>query len=128
MKYQYHHMGIPADTPRPGERYSSAFKMYTADGDDPHFRIQWHRFEPDCPLHPLIKTMTHVAFKVNNLERAVAGRKQLLEPYEPLLGFRAAMVEVDGAPIELIETSLTDDEIWDRAGKKSLLYPDGELL
>jgi hypothetical protein len=39
----------------------------------------------------------------------------LLGPYEPILGFHVAVIDDGGNPIELIETSLTDDEIWKRA-------------
>lgn len=51
VKYKYHHVGIPSNKPRKGEKYSSIFKMYTTKGDN-EFRIQWHRYEAGCPLHP----------------------------------------------------------------------------
>ncbi len=31
------------------------------------FQVQWYRFSGDSPLHPLLKTVTHVAFKVSSL-------------------------------------------------------------
>jgi hypothetical protein len=124
IKYTYHHAGIPTTEKKPGERYSSKYKMYTTDGDNA-FRIQWHRFEPDSPLHALIKTIPHVAFKVDDLDEAIKGEKILLEPYYPLEKFRVALIEVDGAPIELIETSLTEEEIWSTENKQGTnLYPD----
>ncbi|CAH0540199.1 hypothetical protein [Vibrio marisflavi] len=121
--FQYHHMGIPTTEPKPDERYSPTYKMYTTKGDNP-FRIQWHRFEPDCPLHPLIKSQPHVAFKVDSLEKAIEGQVLLLGPYEPIAGFKVAMVEVEGAPVELIETTLTEDQIWNSDHKGSEIYPD----
>lgn len=51
--FTYHHTGIPTTEPKEGERYSPTVKMYTTAGHNP-FRIQWHRFEEGCPLHPLI--------------------------------------------------------------------------
>ncbi len=123
VKYEYHHMGIPTDIPHDGEKYSPTFKMYTTQGHN-DFRIQWHRFEKDCPLHPLIQTVPHVAFKVDRIDEAVKGKTILLEPYHPFTGFRVAMIEVEGAPVELIETNLTEDEIWNEAHEGSIIYPE----
>ena len=124
LNYTYHHMGIPTDKQHPGEKYSSTFKMFTTDGNN-EFRIQWHRFEKDCPLHPIIQTVPHIAFKVDNLDKAIKGKNLLLNPYYPFTGFRVAMVEIEGAPVEFIETNLSEKEIW--SGSKhqnSIIYPD----
>lgn len=118
-------MGIPTSEPQPNEKYSPTFKMYTTKGDNP-FRIQWHRFEKDCPLHPLIQSKPHVAFKVPKLEDAIGDARVLLEPYEPIVGFRVAMIEIEGAPVELIETSLTEEQIWNDKHKGSVIYPDND--
>lgn len=124
MKYEYHHTGIPVKEPCEGERYSPVMKMYTSGGELP-LRIQYHRFEEGCPLHPLIKTKPHVAFKVDNIDEAIKGKHVLLEPYYPLDRFRVAMIEEHGAIIELIETDLSEEEIWnDKAHKNSVLYPE----
>jgi hypothetical protein len=124
QNFEYHHMGIPTTQPRPGERYSSTFKMWVTDGNN-EFRIQWHRYEPGCPLHPLIQTVPHVAFKVPSIDEAIQGKQVLLAPYYPFEGFRVAMVEIDGAPVEFIETTLSEEEIWSSSPKKgSVIYPD----
>jgi hypothetical protein len=39
----------------------------------------------------------------------------LLGPYEPIPDFRVAIIEDGGQPIELVETILTDEELWRRA-------------
>ncbi|VEB32671.1 hypothetical protein [Legionella cherrii] len=124
MKYQYHHVGIPITEPRPGERYSSFMDMYTSGGELPG-RIQYHRFGPNCPLHPLIQTQPHIAYKVESIDEAIKGKHVLLEPYFPLKNFRVAMIEEHGAVIEFIETSLSEDEIWNETNyQDSLLYPE----
>jgi hypothetical protein len=122
--FTYHHTGIPTTEPKEGERYSPTVKMYTTAGHNP-FRIQWHRFEEGCPLHPLIQSVPHVAFKVENLDQIIAGQTILMDPYCPFDGYRVAMIEVEGAPVELIETSLSEKEIWcDSLHKNSVLYPE----
>ena len=124
--YQFHHIGIPTDTPRESERYSSTFKMYTSGGENSEYRIQYHRFEADCPLHPLIQTKAHVAFKVDSIATAIEGKEVILAPYEPIPGFKVAMIAECGAPIELIETDLSEEEIWYSDHKNTLIYPENK--
>ena len=111
----FHHVGIPTTEPKPDERFSERFRMYTSDSSCKSVRIQWHRFDEDSSLDPLIRTVPHVAFKVTDLEAAIAGYSLLLAPYEPIEGFRVAIIEDGGCPIELVETSLDDRELWRRA-------------
>lgn len=122
--YEYHHMGIPTDVPREGERYSSTFKMYTSGGADNEFRVQYHRFEADSPLHPLLKTLPHVAFKVDNLEATIKGKEVVLGPYEPIPGFKVAAIIECGSPIELIETTLSEEQIWHGDHSNTVIYPE----
>lgn len=111
----FHHLGIPTTEKKPRERFSERFGMYTSDSDCKTLRIQWHRFEPNSPLHHLIQTVPHVAFKVDDLDRAITGCDLLLGPYEPIPGFRVAIIEDAGHPIEFVQTTLSDDELWGRA-------------
>lgn len=114
ITYTFHHTGIPTDQKREGETYAASVRMYTSDNGG-SFRIQWHRFEEGSSLHPLIRTLPHVAFKVDDLQAAIEGEELLLGPYEPLDGFFVAMINDGGVPVELIQTALTDEEIWARA-------------
>jgi hypothetical protein len=96
------------------------FSAYTSDIDG-DFRIQYHRFTDDSPLHPLIKTVPHVGIQVDNLEEAVEGYEILLGSYEPISGYRVAIINDGGVPVELIETNLTPSELWGKAkGQKDL--------
>jgi hypothetical protein len=122
VTYVYHHLGIPTKSIRAGERYSEKFKMHTTDGNNEH-RIQWHRFEEGCPLHPLAQELPHIAFKVNDMDLAIKGKNVILEPYYPFEGFKVAVVEIDGAPVEYIETELSEEEVWDsNKHKNSVIY------
>ena len=118
----FHHMGIPTVDKRPNERFSERFRMYTSDSDCRGMRVQWHRFEPDSQIHPLIQSAPHAAFKVDDLERAIAGYPVLLGPFEPIAQYRVAIIEDGGHPIEFVETSLTDEQLWARTGPESMLY------
>lgn len=44
--------------------------------------------------------------------------------YQPFAGYRCAMILVNQQPIELIESSLSESQIWgDGIFKDSILYP-----
>ena len=124
VTYEYHHTGIPTQEVQEGEKYSSTFKMYTSGGQDSEFRVQYHRFEEGCPLHPLIQTRPHIAFKVNSIDAAIKNKEVILAPHEPIKGFKVAMIVEKGAPIELIETTLSEEEIWSGEHKNSVIYPE----
>lgn len=118
----FHHLGIPTTEPKPGERFSERFAMYTSDSHCGLMRIQWHRFESHSPLHPLIRTVPHVAFQVSDLDRAIEGCRLLLGPFEPIPGYRVAIIEDGGHPIELVQTNWTDEELWKRSESENILY------
>lgn len=99
------------------------FGMYTSDSNCSSLRIQWHRFEPGSPLHSLVQTVPHLSFKVDDLARASAGYNNiLLGPYEPIPGFRVVIVEDGGQPIEFVQTTLTDEQLWVRSETDNILY------
>lgn len=114
VRYEFHHLGVPTQDVKPNERYSVQFGMYTSDADCKLLHVQWHRFEADSCLDPVLRTLPHPAFKVSDLAAAMEGHNVLLAPYEPIEGFRVAIIEDGGFPIELIQTTLTDEEIWER--------------
>jgi len=101
--WRYHHLGIPTDTPRAGERYLESLKLYVCGFDTSPYGIEWMRFEPDCPVPVLIRTIPHVAFEVDDLDAELEGKEVLCPPASPSEGVRAAMIVHNGAPIELIE-------------------------
>jgi hypothetical protein len=63
------------------------------------------RYEPDCPLPELVRTVPHVAFEVDDLAAALVGHEILIEPNSPSEGVLVAFVVCDGAPVEFLETS-----------------------
>ena len=102
---RYHHVGIPTTAPRPGETYLEAYKTFCTDHESNPFGIQWMRYEDDCPLPELVKTVPHVAFQVDDLAAALVGHEVLIEPNSPSPGVTVAFVVVEGAPVEFLELS-----------------------
>jgi len=106
---KYHHLGIPTTVPQPGETYLQAYKCHCTDHERNPFGIQWMRYEPDCPLPDLVKTVPHVAFEVDDLEAELVGQKVIIEPNSPSAGVLVAFVVCQGAPVEFLQfTSFGD--------------------
>jgi hypothetical protein len=93
--WRYHHIGIPIDVQRPDEIYLERFKMYVSAFETSPCGIQWMRFEPDSPVHALVKSVPHIAFEV--------GKQILTEPNSPSKGVMVALILDSGAPVELLE-------------------------
>ncbi|MGC9353890.1 MAG: hypothetical protein ACP5D9_08635 [Mariniphaga sp.] len=103
--WKFHHIGIPTSEKKPGEKYLPHLKFYSSGFEQSPFGIEWMRFEEDCPLHELIRTVPHVAFEVDNLDGELERNnfKILSKPNSPDSGVCVAMIEHNGAPVELIE-------------------------
>ena len=103
--WKYHHIGIPTDKIMPGEMYLPQFKFYVSGFSSSPFGVEWMRFEPDSPIDELIQTVPHLDFEVQDLDFELANRglNVIVEPNSPADGIRVAMIEHNGAPIELIE-------------------------
>jgi hypothetical protein len=101
--WRFHHLGVPTDVPRPGESYLPQFKMYVSGFGSSPFGVEWMRFEPGSPIPEVIQRVPHLAFEVDDLERALEGKEVLTPPNSPSERVRVAMILHDGAPVELMQ-------------------------
>jgi len=103
--WKYHHLGIPTKRKMAEEKYLSVFKFYVSGFDSSPFGVEWMRFEKDSPVNKLIRTVPHLAFEVNDLEGEIKKHQLnvISAPESNFEGIRVAMIEQNGAPIELIE-------------------------
>ena len=106
---EYHHVGIPTTESRPGETYLERFKVHVTGFDTSEYGVEWMRFDPDCPLPELVRTIPHVAFRVDNLEKELAGKEVLIEPNSPSPGVVVAFIVENGAPVELLQFTGGDE-------------------
>ncbi len=100
---RYHHLGIPTKEPREGEEYLPRFGMHASGYESSAYGVEWLRFEADSPLPELVKTVPHVAFEVDDLDAAIAGKEVLIAPNSPSPGVTVAFVVENGAPIEFLQ-------------------------
>lgn len=98
----YDHVGIPTTEERPDETYLAEFKVYVSGYETSEYGIEWMRFEPGSPLPDLVKTVPHVAFEVDDLERELDGKTILIEPNSPSEGVMVAFIVENGAPVEFL--------------------------
>jgi hypothetical protein len=98
---KYTHTGVPTTQERKWAGYVAALGVHYTDPKDDPYGIEWLKFDADSPTHKDVKTKTHAAFQVDNLEAALVGKKVLLAPMSPLPGLLLAYIDHDGAVIEL---------------------------
>ena len=103
--WRFHHVGIPTDTHRPGEKYIEKYKMYVSGFENSPYGIEWMRFEQGSPVSELIRTVPHVAFEVDDIMAALEGMELIGTISSPSEGVRVAMIIDNGAPVELLEFS-----------------------
>ena len=101
--WRFHHLGVPTLEPKTGEVHLAELGMHVTGFGTSPYGVEWMRFDPDSPIHPLIQRVPHLAFEVDDLEAALEGKAPLGEMTSPMAGVRVAMIVYDGAPVELLE-------------------------
>jgi len=103
MKKEFHHIGIPSPDQKPNEIHLAPSKLFITDATQSEHRIEWLRYEPGSPMPEILQKVAHVAYTVDSLDEALAGRKVIVQPFAPMEGLRVAFIEDEGAPIEFLE-------------------------
>jgi hypothetical protein len=95
------------------EIYIPQLKFHVSGFSSSPFGIEWMRFDDDCPFDQLIQTVPHIAFEVSDLDLELATHdfKVITQPNSPAKGIKVAMIEHNGAPIELIEFEWIENEM-----------------
>jgi len=116
-RLRYHHIGIPTDRPLPEEDYIAGHKLYASACSQSPYGIEWMKFDPDCPLPELVKKVPHVAFVVDDLQAAIAGKEVLIAPNSPADGIMVAFIADSGAPVEFLKFDRPEAEVWPDGAK-----------
>jgi hypothetical protein len=103
LGWRYHHLGIPHTEPRAAERHIEHLGIHVCGFETSPYGIEWIRFDPQCAVPDIVRTVPHVAFAVDDLDGALKGKQILIAPNAPSSGVRVAFILDDGAPIELLE-------------------------
>ena len=102
---KFNHIGIPTTARFEGEIDLPLphLKMTVSDHENNPFGIQWQRYWEGAPYPDVVKTVPHVAFEVENIQSAIQGHTVIIAPNSPGDGLTVAFIEVNGAPVELME-------------------------
>jgi hypothetical protein len=120
VNLEYHHLGIPTSVQREGETHLAEHGLYVSGFETSPYGIEWMRFEPVCELPELVKTVPHLAFRVDDLAAALEGQNVLIAPNSPSPGVTVAFIVDNGAPVEFLQI---DEEVADQAYARSLCRP-----
>lgn len=98
---QFEHIGIFTAEKKPDERFVAATKVWVTDFQKHPYRVEWLRSD-----RPFKGPNPHVAFRVENIEKAAAaakGLKLVSKPFDAGIARVAFFQTDDGASVELME-------------------------
>ena len=100
---KFNHIGIPTKGNFDGEIDLPHLKMTVSDHASNPYGIQWQRYWDDAPYPALVQTVAHIAFEVADLAAELVGKNVIIEPNSPSAGLVVAFIEINGAPVELMQ-------------------------
>jgi hypothetical protein len=100
---KFNHIGIPTKERFAGEIDIPHLKITVSDHANNPYGIQWMRYWEGAPYPDIVKSIPHVAFEVDNLEEAIQKQKIVIAPNSPTPGVIVAIIEINGAPVELMQ-------------------------
>ena len=100
---KFNHIGIPIVGRFEGEIDLPHLKMTVSDHENNPYGIQWQRYWKNAPYPEIVKTIPHVAFEVDDLADEIKGKNVLIAPNSPSKNLIVAFIEVNGAPVELMQ-------------------------
>jgi hypothetical protein len=110
---RFDHIGVITDEPRDGEVFVDATRVWVTNPRDHPFHVEYLRFEPDSAVEGPLRRDPHIAYRVDDVEAAIAGHDVLLAPFEVGGGFcRVAFVRVGDAVVEFMQYANADEEGW----------------
>jgi hypothetical protein len=110
---EFDHIGLPSTEKRPGEMFVESTRVWVTSPTESDQMVEYLRYEPDSPVTGPLRTLPHIAFRVDNLEREIEGEQVILGPFVPAEGLRVVFIYKDGVVWEFMESSLGKD--WHKA-------------
>lgn len=101
--YKFSHWGGAVSIDQKPENYLEGGKVWFSDFDKDEFAVEKLYFEPDSPMPEILKQKNHAAFFVDDLAKAMDGKKVIVEPFKVNDKLTCAFIEYCGFPIELME-------------------------
>ena len=101
---QFHHIGLLATEPMPGESYMEGLKVWVTDpANDPNL-IEWVRLTPGNAFEgTAVAKGPHTSYTVPDLDAGLEGKDVVFGPYAVNESLRIAYFREDGHVIEYME-------------------------
>lgn len=100
---RYHHTGVPGTDTWDGEVKVPHLKLAYLPGKLNTYGVEWLRFEEGNENPDVIKFLPHIAFEVDDIDKALVGEKVLYHSGREYPEIIVAMIEVDGISIEFLQ-------------------------
>ena len=100
---EFDHIGLITEQRRQGEVFVEATRVWVTDSGKHPYSIEWLRYEADSPVTGPVRTEPHVAFRVDDIDKASHGLKVLLEPFDVGFAVVGFYQSKDNAVIELMQ-------------------------
>ena len=117
MKMKFDHVGIITTEKKAGEMFIPATKVWVTNFQDHPYHIEWLRFEPDSPVTGPVRELPHVAYSVDDIEKASKGMKVLLEPFDAEIAIVGFYLSDDGAVVEFMQYNKKEGSQWQASDK-----------
>ena len=119
---RYHHYSVPIEEAMEGEVYHEAISLYVVSYWKNPYSIEYFRFDPSYKENPKVKhhpdiisEVPHIAFIVDDLELEIKGKEIIYGPNIPIDNWKVCFIRENGVLVELIETTLSDEQIREMA-------------
>jgi hypothetical protein len=113
---EFDHIGIFTDQPQDGESWVAESGVWVTNPRTHPARIEYLRAAERPEIDPAniglwkLWNLPHVAYRVDDLDAAIAGEEVVLGPFEPGDFGRVAFIHQDGVIIEYLQYSRLD--VW----------------
>jgi len=111
---EFDHIGLITEVKRPGEMWVEATRVWVTDPAASPEMVEYLRFEPDTPCSGPIIEKPHAAFRVEDLEKEIAGEDVILGPFDANENLRVVFIYKDGLVYEFMESKVGKD--WHKGG------------
>jgi len=110
---RFDHIGVPTSERKQGESWVEATRVWVTSPRAHPYNVEWLRYEPDSPVRGPLRTDPHIAYRVDDMTKALEGHTVLAEPFDVGDGFlTVAFVQVDGALVEFMQYANPGEEGW----------------
>jgi len=100
---KFHHVGIPVFEKMDGMQYAEGMKVWFSDPSATPYNVEFVCFEPDSPMAAAVQDATHVAYVVDDLDKAIEGKSILYPATQVAPGLKIAFIYDDGLAVELMQ-------------------------